>query len=116
MFFWNEVIQFLFEEVTHVVCENHSSDGVTLFGNVGTVLSPCAVITGKMINSAQVLAQSFSGTYLLFSNLLAKMTSTVVVCHLQSSRLLGCSQHNMGKQDSEGVESTVSPCFLCRWP
>lgn len=31
VFFGNEVIQFLFEEVTQVVCESHSSNGVTLF-------------------------------------------------------------------------------------
>lgn len=69
-----------------------------------------------MINSAQVLAQNSLGTYLLFSNLLVKIDKHC--CGLSPSVLqaLGLSQHSMDQQDSVGVESTVSPCFLCRWP
>lgn len=64
-----------------------------------------------MINSAQMLAQNSLETCLLFTNFLLKTAK-----YYYGLSLL-VFQHSVGKQDSEGIESTMSlPHFLCRWP
>lgn len=87
------------------------NDRVTLFWSIGTVFFPCSVRTGRMINSAQMLAQNSLETCLLFTNFLLKTDKY----YYGLSPLV--FQHSVSKQDSEGIESTMSLLhFLCRWP